>query len=218
MFAKDKYSSKQFLGRRRREKRQLYWEMPSVRWSIIILILGVIFVAISFFCRNCTQWFSGFFQSVGTGLITGWVLYFLSNSREITQNKVARTIKSLTPLVECGKRIYQTRLCTEYPKVYSCNGTIDFEEQMYTALSEAILYVQYFEQCDNAIISREELDVGAVKRSIRELEDGISGEVRQEIAVANISKIIELIAPSLEKIERKLKNAEIQQSQQRYPI
>ena len=121
-------------------------------------------------------------------------------------------------MVECGKRIYQTRLCTEYPKVYSCNGTIDFEEQMYTALSEAILYVQYFEQCDNAIISREELDVGAVKRSIRELEDGISGEVRQEIAVANISKIIELIAPSLEKIERKLKNAEIQQSQQRYPI
>ena len=72
---------KKLNRKRKREKFYRFISLPTVLWIMIFLIVCVSLLILSYFLHESNPWFSGVLVSISCGIITGVILYFLSNLR-----------------------------------------------------------------------------------------------------------------------------------------
>ena len=66
---------------RRREKFRHFIVLPTVLWCIAFLAISVLLLFASYLLQERSAWLSSVFVSVGCGVVTGVILYFLANLR-----------------------------------------------------------------------------------------------------------------------------------------
>lgn len=72
---------KRHLKRRRHEKIKRFVKLPTFVFCIVFLFLSASLLLVSYFVNEKSTWLSGVLVSMGCGIITGVILYFLSNMR-----------------------------------------------------------------------------------------------------------------------------------------
>ena len=93
---------KKHLKRRRNEKIKRVIKLPTFIFCIVFLFLSVSLLLVSYFVNEKSAWLSGVFVSVGCGIITGVILYFLSNMRS---SKIQTLQSAQSELYEVYKHI-----------------------------------------------------------------------------------------------------------------
>ena len=89
---------KPFLRPRIREKRKNFLKLPNLWWTICLAVSAFLLCIVSFyFHTKGHQWLPNVLVSIACGIVTGLVLYFLSNIRN---NKMAHIQKELRVLSE----------------------------------------------------------------------------------------------------------------------
>ena len=74
---------KKYVRKRRKEKLFRFITLPSFLWVIAFIVISAVLLTASYFTRTSNPWLSGVLVSVACGIITGVILYFLSNLRSI---------------------------------------------------------------------------------------------------------------------------------------
>lgn len=89
---------KPFLRPRIKEKRRNFLKLPNFWWTICLAISAFLLCGISFYFHvKGHQWIPNVLVSIACGIVTGLVLYFLSNIRN---NKIMHIKKELRVLSE----------------------------------------------------------------------------------------------------------------------
>lgn len=79
---------KKHVRKRRKEKICRFVSLPTFLWTIAFLIISSLLLLVSFFINQITPWCSGVLVSIACGIITGVILYFLSNLRNNKQHSL----------------------------------------------------------------------------------------------------------------------------------
>ena len=92
---------KSHMRRRRKEKFCRFVSLPTVICFIVLFILSGGLLIGSYFFNEQHPWFSNVFVSVGCGILTGVVLYFLSNLRNSNRHRLEHDQKELWSVQIC---------------------------------------------------------------------------------------------------------------------
>ena len=96
---------KPFLRPRIKEKRRNFLKLPNFWWTICLAISAFLLCGISFYFHvKGHQWIPNVLVSIACGIVTGLVLYFLSNIRN---NKIMHIKKELRALSKMKRSLYK---------------------------------------------------------------------------------------------------------------
>ena len=72
---------RKYVRQRRKEKFCHFITLPTFLWVLVFLTLSSLMLVASYFINTMNAWLSGVLISIACGIITGVILYFLSNLR-----------------------------------------------------------------------------------------------------------------------------------------
>jgi len=72
---------KKYKRKRRKEKFFRFITLPTFLWTMAFLLMSLLILLGSYFINEANPWVSGVLVSISCGIITGVILYFLSNLR-----------------------------------------------------------------------------------------------------------------------------------------
>ena len=100
----------------KRQTRKSVMRLPNLWWSILIVLLTIIFIGGSYFLFEIWPWAANVSISAGCGCFTGLVFYFLSNLRN---NKIAAVQKEYAMLKETVKVLKQIIGIAEHHRFFA---------------------------------------------------------------------------------------------------
>ena len=74
---------KEYKKRRLKEKISRFVLLPTFLWTITFFVVSLVLLIMSYFVDQSSSWLSGVLVSIACGIITGIILYFLSNLRSV---------------------------------------------------------------------------------------------------------------------------------------
>lgn len=109
--------------KRRREKVYGFVSLPTFICTISFLIVSALLLFVSYFVNQSNPWFSGVLVSIACGIVTGVILYFLSNlksskvrSLEIEQEELYTVYQAICDVIFEKSTIDTSR----YLKTWDC--------------------------------------------------------------------------------------------------
>lgn len=88
--------TRSIINYRKHEYRDRVIRLPSIWWTIAIIILSIVILLASWFTASLCGWLSNLFMSMSVGCFTGLTLYFLSNLRNNREGKLRKEVQLLT--------------------------------------------------------------------------------------------------------------------------
>ena len=200
----------------KKERRRAYWSMPIPILHIVLLFVALLFVSLSYVLSAKTSWMSSFFQSCGTGIITGIVVFVLGNIRSQVKENANNTVEQLAAMYEILKRVYDS-VPDKFTNKIS-GQKYDYRVCVINTINAATEYVDSIKKLDYSIKKKfiEETAINyqdmfdAIER-FREME--LPDDLNYNDAFEIRSDIIYIIQNATEWFENILRKAEIQKEQ-----
>ena len=104
---------KKYVRKRRKEKLFRFITLPSFLWVIAFIVISALLLTASYFTRTSNPWLSGVLVSIACGIITGVILYFLSNLRSIQLYNLQMEQEELYPVYEALSSITGEKIMIE---------------------------------------------------------------------------------------------------------
>lgn len=206
----------------KKERRNAYWDMPIPNLHLFLVVVALILILSSYnvFAKN--PWISSFFQSCGTGIITGIVVFLLGNIRSKSKEDVDKQVEQLTALYEIIKRVYDSVPDKFIPK--NIRQKYNYKECVIDAIEAADEYVKTIKKLDFPIkkkfikeTSINYLELASDIDKFKEME--LSDNLNYHSALEILNEIIRILQKSADWFEDALGKAEIQKDQiRKYPF
>ena len=104
---------KKYVRKRRKEKLFRFITLPSFLWVIAFIVISALLLTASYFTRTSNPWLSGVLVSVACGIITGVILYFLSNLRSIQLYNLQMSQEKLYPVYKAISDLTDEKIMIE---------------------------------------------------------------------------------------------------------
>lgn len=214
-----------FIKYREQKERKLFRDTPHIK-LISGCILGVLILFLfSYFTRHCHPWFSSLLQSLGVGIITGLVVYVLSNMRNQREKYVSYVLKQLTEIYGYEVKIYNVIPSKmEVSCSFSLTGKkLNWAEKVYEAFEATNNYINALKNLEfsllRELVDEKNVDFSKMEGKLGELYETIPDEITASYCWELSGNLIKLIDESGEWIEEKRVDFEILHGQlSKYPL
>lgn len=121
---------KRYKRKRRKEKFVRFITLPTVLWTILFLLVSLLLLIFSFFVYESNPWLSGVLVSIACGIITGVILYFLSNLRNNKLHILQIEQDELYPVYQlvCDV-LFEKTMIDNSRNLGTCNFTVEEETE-----------------------------------------------------------------------------------------
>lgn len=226
MSKKRDHSLDVFIRYRRKEQRQQFWKLQHIRVMGLFCVTTALLFILSYAMRKYHPWLTSLFQSLGVGMVTGIVLYILSNIRNGTEKYLEYIYNQLKNLHDLEEKIYFSYpmkifwSAQLFSKINECDMAHGYLEEVVTASKD---YLAALQTVDFKVYKEFQKATSTVfddlEKNLDNIFSSISEDLTMEAGEAIKDRIVAILEQTMEWFEVKFRNVEIQIGQiKKYPF
>ena len=205
-----------------KERRRAYWDMQTPNLYIFFFLAVLACVIFSYNMFETRPWLSNFFQSCGTGIITGIVVFVLGNVRSQSKEDADRIIEQLTRMYEIIKKVYDSVPDKLTRRINGKN--YNYKDCVIETINAAMEYVEAIKKLEFSLQKKfiRETSINYYDMAVnidKFTEMDISDDLTYYDAIEIRNDIIYIIQNAADWFEAALRKAEMQKEQiRKYPF
>lgn len=222
MYRKQRNDIKPFIKYIKKKRRKAFLELDHIGWFIACSIMAIILIIASYLIQECSSWFSSLLQAISTGIITGLVLYILSNIRTLKSNELDNELIKFRELDVLIKETYN-HCPRRMMKYFSRSGQVDFDIELKIAVScalaasEKIFNLGY--SFSKEFEEKLKISVSDFKKTLEEFDESLLESYTEKEIFKLTEDFKNIIYNPFIFISSKLQDIEIQREQiDKYPL
>ena len=190
---------KKYKRKRNKEKLVRFVSLPTVLWTIGFLLVSSLFLFLSFLVYESNPWLSGVLVSISCGIITGVILYFLSNLRssklhilEVEEDEIYSVYKLLSDV------LFEKYIIDNSRKLGTCVYTIEKEAK---AIMDKLILLSDSFNGGNVGFFEEKDGLESLCKNVSELCDYYDMLENDNDRQKWVSDVIARLSPLMRKME-----------------